>query len=170
MSIKGIFIVILLLLLIIFVISGIFYFFGAEPGQPIGNNHLPSGNGTTPPPPPPSSQDLIPVKTRTGGTMSVKNFYKNAKEITAERDVIIADGADYILMYFPKDQSFIIRLNNPDVRNARAIAENALLAFLNITKEQACNIHVSVTIPLAVSSTYGGKDYGLSFCSWGIPF
>lgn len=154
------------------IIGGIFYaIFGMRETEPgIDGGSLPLGNGAPPISAPPSSQDTISIKTRGTETISVKNFYKNAEEITEEGDVVIADTSDYILMYFPKDQGFIIRLNNPDVGRARAAAENAFLVFLDVTKDQACNIRVSVTVPLAINATYGGKDYGLSFCPWGTPF
>lgn len=109
------------------------------------------------------------IQTRTGAPIEIKNFYPTAVDVRNDY-VLIKGNPDYDMLFFPKEDSFLITLNNADVHLARAEAESDFPVILGIPTPQACDLKVSLTIPFEVSEEYGGKDYGLSFCPWGKPF
>jgi hypothetical protein len=74
------------------------------------------------------------------------------------------------MAYYPKQQGFIIAIINSDLDKSRKFAEEDFLSILNITKDQACKLNVSMTVLSDISSLAGGGNYGLSFCPDGKPF
>lgn len=110
-----------------------------------------------------SVAETITLETTSGKPISVRNFYKDVVEIT-EEDVIIRDTDYYALIFFPRESSFIITLNDSNVRRARAIAENDTLEILGISKENICTLKIYITIPFDVNEAYSKESYGFSFC------
>ena len=99
------------------------------------------------------------------GVVSINNVYKNPLEKLSNNGVSFADSADYYMAFYPQDSGFLITIKNSDVISAERKAEDSLLKQLEITKDQACQLKVSVTVPSSVSKKYSGGVYGFSFCS-----
>lgn len=113
---------------------------------------------------PPKESDRIEIKT-SGGIVSVKNPYKNAVESLPQGGVAFKVSADYYMAYYPEDQGFIITLADPDLKTALQKAGGDFLKSLDINREQACLLKVSVTVPFSVSEKFAGGIYSLSFCN-----
>lgn len=135
------------------------------------------GPGITPPPvtpgstsTPPSNGQQLSVKTKRGDFIAVHNFYPEAKKVLKDQTAVIKSTDLYGLLYFAKTQAFLITLSDQDVMNARAQAEADFLTILQISKDQACALDVSLAVPYHVSDILFGKDYHLSFCPDGVPF
>jgi hypothetical protein len=105
------------------------------------------------------------------GDVPVTNFYQNPQiEIfDKDKDAIIKNDPNYQIMYYGKYQSFFISLLGGNLHAARKISEREFLKILNITKNQACKLPVSVSVPHFVNHNASGTDYGLSFCPDGKP-
>jgi len=97
--------------------------------------------------------------------VSINNVYKNPIEKLSRNGVAFADNDDYYMAFYPQDNGFLISINNSDVVSAERKAEDSFLKQLEIAKDQACQLKVSITVPYNVSKKYSGGVYGLSFCS-----
>jgi hypothetical protein len=104
------------------------------------------------------------------GKININNIYRGQTEIYKDGSVTYKANNDYSLFYNPNDQTFNISLMNSDVKNARNKAETDFLKILNINEKDACKLNVILAVPPSVDENYAGTNYGLSFCSNGIPF
>lgn len=176
-------------LLLALLVAGVYFLFLSDRGvTPIpGSGGTPpiGGGGTTPPvgtgtgtPPatttPPITIDpnapTVTVPTISGGTLAVKNFYKKPKEVLPHGDVVITETSDYSFLYIAYDKSFLITINNPNIHQARAVAESDIPVLLGIPPHDICTLKFSLAVPGDVNLEASGRDYGLSFCPNGIPF
>lgn len=98
------------------------------------------------------------------GIVPINNIYKNPIEKLSKNGIAFANNNDYYIAYYPQDNGFLISINNPDVVTAERKAEENFLNQLGITKDQACQLKVSITVSFGVSEKYSGSVYGLSFC------
>jgi hypothetical protein len=122
-------------------------------------------NGILPAPapvPPAPTGDRIDLQ-GPGGSVSVKNFYPNSVEQTAD-SVDVLETDDYSITYFRNDASFLITLLNGPFDTVRPKAEAAFLQTLDIQQSGACKLVVSIATPSWVDAERGGTNYGLSFC------
>jgi len=110
-----------------------------------------------------SKKDKLSLQTESG-TVDIENIYKNPIERLSKNGIEFVRNENYVMDFYPEDEGFIIALENPDVFSALKKAEEDFLSKLGITKEQACELKVSITIPVSVSEKYGGGVYGFSFC------
>jgi ABC-type antimicrobial peptide transport system permease subunit len=101
--------------------------------------------------------------------VNINNVYKNPVEKLSQNGVAFKENSDYYMAFYPEDNGFLIVINSSDVISAEKRAEDDFLKQLGITKDQACELKISVTVPVSVSETYGGGTYGLSFCPGGNP-
>ena len=92
----------------------------------------------------------------------VNNFLARLSD--TQEDVTLREEKTYTILFYAKDQSFFIGLKDKDLVTARKEGEAALLDTLDISKEDACKLRVSLTVPFSVSENAAGVDYGLSFC------
>lgn len=136
---------------------------------PAPSNQLPTGTPTSFKMPAANDQKIT-VTTPQGNTIETNNVYKNSLYPLSQNGVAFHDDLDYYAAFYPQDQGFLIVIHNPDVKAAKIKAEADFLQILGITKEQACMLKVSVTIPRSVSEQLSGKVYGLSFCPGVITF
>lgn len=177
-------------LLLALLAAGIYFLFFSNssvtpiPGSggtpPIGGGGIiPPGGGnatgtppatTTPPFVPDLNAPTVTVPTISGGTLAVENFYKKPKELLPHGDVVITETGDYSFLYIAYDQSFLITINNPNIHQARAVAESDIPILLGIPARDVCTLKFSLTVPGDVNLEASGRDYGLSFCPNGIPF
>ena len=97
------------------------------------------------------------------GDVNVRNVYKNPVEKTEEA-IVISQKPGFKIIYFPKDEAFLITLAQTPISQSRALAEAELLANLGITKDQACELKVVITVPYEVDPAASGQNYPLSFC------
>jgi hypothetical protein len=103
------------------------------------------------------------------GEVQVSNITQNPVEKSTDA-VAIAETSDYEIIYYSKDQAFLITLLSQPAQQARDKAEDALLKHLDIGIGDACKLTVSLTVPFDVDPDLAGKDYGLSFCPKGLRF
>jgi len=119
---------------------------------------------------PSGATDTFDIKTQQG-SVAVNNVYKlPAVQPLSENGVNFKNSQYYYMAYYPNQQGFLIVMQDPDIQTARQIAEDDFLKTLNITKNQACQLNVSLTVPTSISQLAGGGNYRLSFCSNGKPF
>ena len=105
------------------------------------------------------------------GEISVKDFYKNPQTqvFDAENDAVVKDDPNFKIVYYSMTHSFVITLLGDDLQTDRDAAEQYFLAALNITKDQACQLSVSLGTIISVSANAAGIEFGLSFCPNGQP-
>ncbi|MGH7960225.1 MAG: hypothetical protein ACRERD_00170 [Candidatus Binatia bacterium] len=120
-------------------------------------------------PHPSAHTKTVTVAARSGGSVEIRDFYPSAERIDKDY-VVIKSSPKYDLIYYLIDRTFLITLSDSNVRLARAKAESDFPEILDISTQEACNLRVSLTVPSDINEQYSGKDYGLSFCPWGIPF
>jgi len=117
---------------------------------------------------PKESTMLLPSK-KSKDDIIVNNYYQDPRsEIIDEKDVVIEKNEAFdILAYdYNNKRTFLIYLYNrgSDVLEAnRQAAEKTLMERLNITKEQACLLEISLVLADDIEGATT-EDYGLSFC------
>jgi hypothetical protein len=118
-----------------------------------------------------TKKGMLKISTKDGDTVFVKDFYQSpyTKIFDEQKDAVIKDGINYTITYYTQDQSFFISLTGGDFHIARSAAEDGFLKKLDISKEDACRLYVSLTVPFFASQKASGEDYHLSFCPDNIP-
>lgn len=162
---------IILAVLILLVAYGIIVFRNAK-NQTVSNQQSTQPAATTPTANfyiPSANDKDISIKTPVGA-ITINNVYKDAISQLSQGGVSFKDNNDYYIAYYPQDQGFIITMKNQDIQKARQEAEADFVQTLGITKDQACSLRVSLTIPEDVNEQASGGNYGLSFCPNGKPF
>ena len=96
--------------------------------------------------------------------VKVNNFYKDAKKINSQGDILISEEKDFDIVYFPKGDEFLISILSSPFYPKRLEAEKKLLETLGISEKDACKLDVSITTPAFVNQNEAGINYGLSFC------
>ena len=117
------------------------------------------------------STDKLKINTINGGYITVEDFYKNpyTQVFDPQNDAVIKESDNYTITYYAKFQSFNIALTGGDLHFVRTEAENALLEKLGISKEEACQLTVSLGVPYFANAKASGTEYGLSFCPNSVP-
>lgn len=77
---------------------------------------------------------------------------------------IIRSSTKFDILFYPKDQSFLITISSTPIDNVKKEAEKTFIEALNITEEQACELPVVIRVPYRIDPAYAGVDYKLSFC------
>ena len=124
----------------------------------------PTGNGIKPIP-----TNTIPIKAADGSTISVRDFYPTAQLVTPDDVYINKDTTYYTLIYYPKESSFLITINNSNVPLSRSVAEDELPEFLGISKNLLCKLRFFITVRFDVNEKYAKENITLSFCPGGTP-
>ena len=110
----------------------------------------------------------------------LRNIYGNPEFKKLESGTLDLTREDYSIEYYPPDDSFtIIPVNivdNPkSLKRKRIKAENDFVNLLGITKRDACQLRVNLSVPRAVlpdeitGIPLNGMLLGLSFCPDGKP-
>lgn len=128
-----------------------------------------SSKKTTGPAGPSPSGPVLTVPAQNGGSVQVNDFTQTPARVVGDTTVI-AETADYGIVYFTQDKSFLITIRSLPAEASRAEAETELLSKLGIGQTDACKLTVALTVPAGVSEPLSGQDYGLSFCPSGKPF
>jgi hypothetical protein len=121
---------------------------------------------------PPATSSAVPtlsVPAQGGGEVQVNDFTKSPQQTLGDTLVIEQDN-DYSIVYFTKDQSFLISILSTPVQEVRIMAEQELLSKLKIQEADACKLNVVLTVPAGVDENLAGRNYGLSFCPSGQAF
>jgi hypothetical protein len=119
---------------------------------------------------PPTTQETFVIET-TEGSVLIKNFYKNPVAILPGIGLVLTTTFDYDIHFMFSDNSFTITIFNPPIVEVRRQAEEELLNILGVSEQDACKLNVHLGVHRSADSDLGGgADYGLSFCSSGLPF
>lgn len=111
-------------------------------------------------------EDHLIIGTPSGG-ITVKNFYRAAREIVEQTEVVLKETAGYIILYHAVGSDFELRILGRPPEDSRKEAEAELLRILGISQKDACKFNVSVSIPYDADPLLKGGDYPLSFCLGG---
>ncbi len=101
--------------------------------------------------------------------VQIRNIFQNPLEQT--KDVlVIAQKLEYKIVYFKADETFLISLERSPLKQSQSLAESEFLTTLQITKEQACNLNVTVSVSKEADLQKAGQNFALSFCPGGQSF
>lgn len=118
---------------------------------------------------PSSEEEKMTVET-SKGTVTMNNLYKDPISHLSDNGVEFKENSYYYMAYYPQGNAFIIAMMNADIETARQMAEKDFLEILGISKDDACKLNVSLTVPMSVNAEAAGGDYHLSFCPNGEAF
>ena len=99
------------------------------------------------------------------GEVNINNIYKNPVQDLSKNGVEFSDNDYYSMAFYPEDEGFLIVIKNSDVKSSLEKAEEEFLSKLGINQQQACQLKVSITVPISVNEKYSGGVYGFSFCT-----
>ncbi len=117
-----------------------------------------------------TSGNAFPVATQSGGTLRVQDFTAESRLLEGEtKNYLLQEDEGFTIGYTESDQSFFISLIQAPFDTARTNAETAFLQKINLPRERACALKVTVGIPRWASDDASGVNYGLSFCPFSIP-
>lgn len=105
--------------------------------------------------------------------VEVNNVYNNPVATIPYNNytgVLFKAADDYSISFYPDGEQFSIIINNSELNMAREKAEAGLLEALGISKEEACQLNVSLRTTIQVNRENAGREFGLSFCPDGKPF
>lgn len=95
----------------------------------------------------------------------MNDFFQTSKVVGSSSDIaIIENQENYTIVYLQKFNQFLITILLFPFTTNRAVAEQKFIEILNITKEDACRLSVSVTTTQSVNRELAGKEFPLSFC------
>lgn len=163
-----------LLLAAIGILVGAYFFLGTkqpseETPEPVTSNPfgtLSSGTTVTP-------TETISLSLADGSTVQIPDFSKTEQPPAASEanGYQVAGAADsrFQIVFFPLDSGFIISLNEEPLGEVRRAAEAALRERLTLSDAELCKLKADVGTVYSVSSTYGGRNLGLSFCPGSVP-
>jgi hypothetical protein len=149
----------ILIVIIAAVISGILYYkdYQAKKSLPapyIAGENLPFPTG-----------NRFTIST-SQGDVSVKNFYPASQSIIQnEVDFYQSDYDSF--SYFPKDKNFQIItsiVTEEDLKQKQPDLEAKFLELLDISKEDACKLSVTISSPQSINPDIADKTFRLSFC------
>lgn len=115
------------------------------------------------------SGPTLNVPIQSGGTIPVSDFTKNPQQVLPDTTVIQQDN-NFSIVYFTKDQAFLITILSEPAQASRILAEQEFLDKLGISQIDACKLTVSLTVPAWVNANLASQDWGLSFCPNGQAF
>lgn len=96
--------------------------------------------------------------------VSVNNFYKIKINTNPRGDTLFSQSTDYQIMYFSKEEQFLISIMGSPFEEKRALAELNFTQVLGITQEEACKLNVIINTPSFANPEESGTNYKLSFC------
>lgn len=100
--------------------------------------------------------------------ISVKNIQMNnfylSQLSNRYGDVSIIDNTDYHITFIPQFHQFIINITNQPFKQYQTVAEQALLAKLEISPQEACMLNIEITTPRFANPDLAGQTFKPSFC------
>lgn len=94
----------------------------------------------------------------------INNIYRLAGPDLPQKGTRFAETKNYKMSYYPIDQSFSINLLNPNLNFARQKAEEDLIKYLGIKKEEVCALKIVVNVESNISEQYSAQNLGISYC------
>jgi len=95
----------------------------------------------------------------------IKEITKIKKIDTTERgDVLFFNNSAYQLVYFSKEDQYLISILSSPFDDIRDEAEKKFVEVLETDKETACILNVVVSSPYNINPAQGAKKFGLSWC------
>jgi len=102
------------------------------------------------------------------GDVIINDPYKKAlKVVSGNAELLNTDS--YVIVYLGELKSFVITLYGANLNDSRNMAEQAFLESLNIKKDAACKLKITLAVSPESNASVAGKNYGLSFCPDGRP-
>jgi hypothetical protein len=83
---------------------------------------------------------------------------------TSRGDILFADTEEFQLLYFAKEDEYLISILSNPFDEIRPVAEEAFLSALQINKATACALKVYVSSPVWINPNQSGQIFPLSFC------
>lgn len=117
------------------------------------------------PPPTPAPLVIPPGDSLTIDGVQVNNFYAASRSVDSERTLELTNDVNFSILYYPRDESFLVTITNSPFENYRQQAESVLLTLLGVSETEACRLTVSIGTPAFANPEQAGKNYPLSFCS-----
>ncbi|MFH1971552.1 MAG: hypothetical protein ABIJ05_04180 [Patescibacteria group bacterium] len=131
--------------------------------NPTINNNLPLPAGVLPTASPTFKKPIgptIPIS-----DVNVNNFYNLNPKINERGDVTFVDRQNFQILYFSKENEFLISILGSPFEESRQEAEKEFLKQLNINEEKACQLKVIISTPNFANPNESGQNYKLSFCN-----
>lgn len=97
--------------------------------------------------------------------VNVNNFYNLNPKINERGDVTFVDRQNFQIIYFSKENEFLISVLGSPFEEKRQEAEKEFLKQLNIVEEKACQLKVVISTPTFANPNESGQNYRLSFCN-----
>lgn len=93
-----------------------------------------------------------------------ENALANILKTNERGDMTIIDKPDYQIIYFQKEDQFLISILKGSFNEIREKGEKEFLQITKADKETACQLDVTITTPHFVNPVFAGKNFPLSFC------
>jgi hypothetical protein len=106
--------------------------------------------------------DRLPITTERG-IVWVNDFTKNSI-YSDDQVTMITNNQNYDLYFDKNDQSFNIRLLEPEIEKSKPIAENGLLEILKISKTDVCKLIILISVPPQIDAKLSEEKLSLSYC------
>ena len=97
--------------------------------------------------------------------VEVKNVFDTPVSKTETNDMVLFENSKYQIVYIAVSNSFIISITASPFESIKKEAESRFLNLLDVNKEGACKINVSITTPRFANPDNAGIVYPLSFCA-----
>jgi len=94
----------------------------------------------------------------------VTNVYKRELSTNTRGDVLFSQNGDYQIIYFAKEERFLISIIGSPFDQKRTLAEQNFLKTLAVSEEEACKLQTIITTPSFANPGQSGINYKLSFC------
>ncbi len=122
----------------------------------------------------PGEQTSLMILNKEGQLITITNVKERADQVGTDAWVF-AGGFDvenepYALTFYESYNYFQISLEAEPLAEVRVVAEQAFLSALNLDKETACSLDVSVRTRAGVNEFFAGQELGLSFCPDAVLF
>jgi hypothetical protein len=108
-----------------------------------------------------SPNPALTAKTPYSQTNTIIN---NIKKVDTENDRIIAENDNFTILYMPQWNNFLISITASPFNTNRQLAEQDFLDKLQLSKDQACKLAVTVSSPYFANPEVAGQIFPLSFC------
>ena len=125
----------------------------------------------------PPQGSTIPVRTRSGNTVPVRDFRSDPLVASFNdhnndpryiyyilRDTDSPATASYEIQYTSSDGGIIVSLRKEPLRNTRLVAEESLVQHLGVSREKLCDLAISVVVARDVNEFHAGRQLGVSSC------
>lgn len=115
----------------------------------------------------------LQLSLRDGTKVEVLDFTTKNQPTTSSAingfQVAGSNTGEYQILYYPQNSGMLISLFTEPLGAVRLDAERELISVLGLSSQQLCLLTVDVRTTEKVSSVFGGRNLGLSFCPGATP-